>query len=664
MRDSPKSTATDMDEPTALVRDRRCNHGKVPTINSQAQSRRLQLFGRRTEDSSNGTSREILAELDSLSAFSTRKLLAEEAQASKRSTPLSYMSTFIDVDDLATTYPTLGKILSSLSKKSPAYQDPVPFMRLPAEIRVMIYVRTWTVVDCPQKMTLRAGRRDSGNCLATGIEYWLGPAPRTQVRYPKVVMTMDSRIKEEFVYELCTRFPVQLYISGLFTERIPDLSIHKPSVFFKHVRDCQIQYLPPFLSDPNHIYNASDNRMILGTDLASLVKFSLLFPCLEKMVIHMPLDFRVLLSDNVTSLNVNSVLQMIIGAEVHRGGKKELSCFAAWKDDSFIMGWHTDKTPRSNHTEYYSRICTALSARSHDAENCTSARCQCTALILMGPHRTGRRLFNYAAQWFETNPDAIHLLIVVKTIIAAFWFWPYTASLATLFNLDIWREACLPTLIRLLLQTLGAELILDYSRKTWRKRSVFYGVVHIVGYRIRQTLGTYVGDVPLSALARLGYCFDRSVSFIVELFIGILFETFVHVICWVTYGLYLFMPQTLSFILAQDRQLRKQLKHLPVLGFGYLAGVSDLPPPKLVAVCLSGTPVAFGLTGCGAVMVSVLFCLHMLPTFHSARKSWPTATVLARRHRTKVAQACGNVKSDLRDLEWIIRTAMSWIVWA
>ncbi|KAL1652224.1 hypothetical protein SLS58_000351 [Diplodia intermedia] len=632
MEDPSSHTATDMNELAVPMRRRRGNTGKAPSTNNQARSGGLQLFGRRTEESSKGTPRETLAKLDSLSTYSTQKRLAADAKASDRPTPLSSTSASIKINDLATNSSAVRKILSSLSKKPPPYQDPVPFMRLPAEIRVMVYERTWTVIDCPWKMTRRAGRRERGDTLATNIEYWLGPAPKSQVQYPKAIMTMDSRIKEEFVHELCARFPVQMYISGLFTERTPNLSMHKPSIFFNHIRQCQMQYFPRFLSDPSHVNNASGNRAILRTDLASLVELSLLFPCLEKMVIHMPLDFRVLLSDDVTSLNVTSVLQTIILEEVfRRDGKDRHLCFSLWEDDSFIMGWHTDGTRRSIGTTNYSSMCTALNMKSHDVEHCTHVWCQCTA-VMMGSYRSfattrdaGRRMISTMLRWIGTNFDTLSSLLAAITVV--FQLWPYSESLTTLLNLNNWREAFLPTFIRLLFESLRVELILDYSRTMWRKRDAFYALSRTVGHRMWQNLAILTGNVPLfaaspsiSCLAPFGHCLDRTVSFMIELAVGVLFETFLHVICWVHYGLYLFIPQTMSFLL-MDWQPPRQLKNLP--GFGFVGSLLEYPHPNFLDDCLTGTHVVFGFTG------------------------------------TKIAQACGNVRSDLRDLEWTIRTTIS-----
>lgn len=415
-------------------------------MDTQVRNGRLRLFGRRDQGSSSGTSREVLAKLDSLSAYSTLKLLASKSTLSTLETEnmLSLISASIEMEDLASTSPALHKMLSSLLKNSSAYQDPVPFMRLPPEIRVMIYERTWTVVDCPWIMTVRAGRRGNGNRHATSIEYWLGPSPERQVQYPKVIMLMDPRIKNEFAHELCAKFPVQIYASGLFTELIPGLSIHNPSVFLDHLQDCQIQYLPRFLNDPGSIINVSNNRAIFRADLTRLVELSLHFPSVKKMVVHIPLGYPALFSQGITAKYISETLVAALTEEADTESESESESdeppcwhFCGHTNNAFIMGWHTGEIPSSIENSYICSICTALSMESHDAASCTSVRCQYTAFIA-GPRRSftriraaGMRLFHHALQWADIYLEEI---ITLAIITAAFLIWLYRESLTTLFQ--------------------------------------------------------------------------------------------------------------------------------------------------------------------------------------------------------------------------------------
>lgn len=112
------------------------------------------------------------------------------------------------------------------------HKEPVLFMRLPAEIRVMIYKRTWAVVNCPWKVAVEADHRWT---CTTDAKFWLGPSPTAQVFYPTIILEMDPRIKGEFLHELCAQFPLQMSLGVFFMKKIPDPSIHMPSTDRKSV---------------------------------------------------------------------------------------------------------------------------------------------------------------------------------------------------------------------------------------------------------------------------------------------------------------------------------------------------------------------------------------------------------------------------------------------
>lgn len=70
----------------------------------------------------------------------------------------------------------------------------VPFLRLPAEIRIMIYNHLWDVSPCsPMPHEFRTG-------------WTIRVGPESELKYPPLILRMDPRIQEEFMAELCREF--------------------------------------------------------------------------------------------------------------------------------------------------------------------------------------------------------------------------------------------------------------------------------------------------------------------------------------------------------------------------------------------------------------------------------------------------------------------------
>lgn len=528
------------------------------------------------------------------------ELLETLPNAASREPQLAISSTSasIKLEDLASLSPSLSKALAAhplkannlISNGMSLQKDPIPFMRLPLELRNMVYRRIWTVVSCPYKVKLKVGYHYS--FFVTGAVYWIGPAPGVQVQYPNGLMTVDSRIKREFVRELCANFPLQMSLNSFIAEKVPNLSIQKSSLFLTHLRDCQVHYSSHKRDSFGRSRGFKDFNLI-STDFAELGKVLHPLPCLRRLVVYTSLDPVVHHPDNNTyQSGVQALVKSLFAkfpAEV-----RSLVFATIDHDWSLCIGYDTSLSEYCRAHRKLRRTCTATSGYEHDIRNCDSIRCRCkfritqitnfVCVIYNFIQRALALTHQWAVPYYNFGAQVILFFIGIYKL--------SKTDPRSGFSPDKWRKAPLHMFFKYHINNADLVILYKISCNAWTARNTFHynyirplihsfatrtvanvarfitlanslGAPSVLIKELQDELGFYQalaadsGSHPhlapihprLEREKQIWHSVDRFLSFIIHACFGVLIWTYIHVNTWILIAFVLFILPSISVLL-------------------------------------------------------------------------------------------------------------------
>lgn len=559
-------------------------------------------------------------------------------------------------------------------------------MRLPPELRIMVYRQTWTVVDCPGKLTVRGGRRWTPS---TGVEYWFGSAPGIQVQYPKIIMRMDPRIKKEFASELCAQFPVQMYIGTLFAETIPKLSIHMPSVFLDHLRNCYIEYHPRRWGGVSFI--GFKTLEAIDSDIRQIFRFLQLFPSLDRVDIRMPYDHPELIFWHGSEDAMGNFLRTLRDTLHDLNARDDAYCYSRYHARSFYVGWRKRTEPEFKGKIQVEDLYVELKGWEHDVRSCDFLFCRyqstpARAIALLAEIITdclerNRRRF----RWLCRHPRVIRFCMEVWVITST-----HPGGVDIRHPQNIWCGRNLTSFISFEVFNSKLWLASTLLCDAWRNRHVVNNWIHIflrnavhvttdiiaflnranapANYTVQlqklrgalhslrvastQTLPTNLSVQGTRPQTHVRYAIERLVSFCIDLFLEVLFEVYIHINVWA------FLAIAVAVALRLSRSYLLKHGEYPEEHFGrYYQQRLEIQyeasyQPNYNKVLPEDFPLILEL---GGSIVIFDFC-PLLPFLVIRRQLWG----LARSHRARIATSYNRVKIHVRDFALVVYMATLW----